>query len=74
MAHASIDRPRGKQGFASMSPELRRTISSKGGKSIPAELRAFSRRQELAKEAGRKGGLATSRNRHSPASEIGSSG
>jgi general stress protein YciG len=63
MANRSIDRPKGKQGFASMAPDLRRAICSKGGKSIPAALRAFSRRQDLAREAGRKGGLATGRNR-----------
>jgi general stress protein YciG len=38
----SSHEPKGRQGFASMSPELRREISRKGGQSIPAQKRAFS--------------------------------
>jgi uncharacterized protein len=62
MAEAS-NRPKGKRGFASMSPEQRRVIASKGGKSIPDERRAFSRRKDLTSDAGRKGGLVSGRNR-----------
>ncbi len=40
-----------------LTPERRREISSKGGKSIPAAKRSFSQNRELAREAGRKGGL-----------------
>ncbi len=65
MAEASFDKPRSKRGFASISPERRREIASMGGKSIPAQNRAFARQRELAAEAGRKGGIATGRNRHS---------
>ena len=48
-----------KRGFASLSPEQRREIASMGGKSVPAEKRAFSQNKELATKAGRKGGLAS---------------
>lgn len=44
-----------------LSPERRREISSKGGKSIPAAKRSFSQNRELAREAGRKGGLTPRR-------------
>lgn len=45
-----------KGGFASLSPEKRREIASKGGKSVPSEKRSFSQNPELAAKAGRKGG------------------
>ncbi|HWE21513.1 MAG TPA: KGG domain-containing protein [Hyphomicrobiaceae bacterium] len=61
----SSHEPKGRQGFASMSPELRREISRKGGQSIPAQKRAFSQRKELGRSARRKGGVAIGRNRHS---------
>jgi general stress protein YciG len=54
---------RGKRGFASMSLERRREIASMGGRSIPDANRAFSKQRGLAREAGRKGGLAIHRNR-----------
>lgn len=44
------------RGFAAMTPERRREISSKGGKSVPAEKRGFSRDPNLAREAGKKAG------------------
>ncbi len=44
-----------KRGLASMSPEKRREIASMGGKSVPAEKRAFSN-PGLASAAGKKGG------------------
>lgn len=47
------------RGFASMSPEKRREIASKGGKSVPKEKRSFSVNRALAISAGKKGGLAT---------------
>jgi general stress protein YciG len=49
--------PNSTRGFASMSPEKRREISSKGGKSIPPEKRSFSQNRALAREAGRIGGI-----------------
>lgn len=47
-----------RRGFASMTPERRREIASKGGKSVKPENRAYSRDKDLASRAGRKGGLA----------------
>lgn len=44
------------RGFASMDPEKQREIAAKGGESVPAAKRSFSRNPELAAEAGRKGG------------------
>lgn len=52
-------KPKRKQGFASLSPEKRREIASKGGKSVPKEKRSFAVNRALATEAGRKGGQAT---------------
>jgi general stress protein YciG len=49
-------KPRGCQGFASLSPEQRREIAAKGGSSVPAEKRSFSQDRDLAENAGRKGG------------------
>lgn len=48
------------RGFASMDEEKQRKIASKGGKSVPAEERSFSKDPELASEAGRKGGQNSS--------------
>ena len=56
---ATEGKPKGKRGFASMSPEKRREIASKGGKSVPKEKRSFSANRALAMEAGRKGGQST---------------
>lgn len=44
------------RGFASMDRERQRQIASKGGESVPASKRSFSKNPELAAEAGRKGG------------------
>lgn len=44
-----------------ITPERRREISSLGGKAIPAAKRSFSQNRELAREAGRKGGLTPRR-------------
>lgn len=51
-------KPKGKTGFANMSPEKLRQIASKGGKSVPKEKRSFARDPKLAAAAGLKGGLA----------------
>jgi len=45
-----------KRGFAGMTPEKRKEIATKGGKSVPAEKRAFSQNRALASRAGVKGG------------------
>jgi general stress protein YciG len=54
------------RGFASLTPERRREIASKGGKSVPAEKRAYSTNRELAATAGKKGGLAVSKPSEEP--------
>lgn len=59
-AAASKKRPRG---FATLSPERRREISSKGGIVSHQMGRAHEFTQEEAREAGRKGGKATHANR-----------
>lgn len=70
----------GGRGFAGMDPQRQREIASKGGKSVPAEERSFSRNHDLAAQAGRKGGKSVpagersfSRN-HSLAVEAGRKG
>ena len=50
------------RGFASMDEEKQREIARKGGESVPAEKRSFSKDHELASEAGRKGGHASGGN------------
>lgn len=49
-------RRRGRQGFASMSPDEQRRIASKGGKAAHAKGTAHEWSSEEAKAAGRKGG------------------
>jgi uncharacterized protein len=56
---ANENAPKGRQGFASMTPERRREIASKGGKAAHAQGKAHTWTAEQAKEAGRKGGTAT---------------
>lgn len=46
------------RGFASMSPEKRREIASRGGKATSPEARAFAKNPELASRAGKVGGKA----------------
>ena len=52
-----------KRGFASMTPEKQRAIASLGGKSLKAEQRSFSRNRKLAAEAGRIGGVVSTKGR-----------
>lgn len=47
-----------RRGFAAMDPEKQREIARKGGASLTAEKRTFSRDRELAARAGAKGGAA----------------
>jgi hypothetical protein len=42
-----------------MTPERRKEIARKGGASVPADKRSFSRDKDLAASAGRKGGEAS---------------
>jgi general stress protein YciG len=53
-----FDDPRKRRGFASMDPDRRRELASKGGKSVPAAKRSFSQSPDLASKAGRKGGMS----------------
>jgi hypothetical protein len=46
------------RGFGSMDERKQHDVASKGGQSVPAEERSFSKDRELASEAGRKGGEA----------------
>jgi general stress protein YciG len=48
-----------RRGFAAMSPDQRRFIASKGGRSVPADRRSFSQDRQLAARAGRKGGQSS---------------
>lgn len=52
-----------KQGFAIMNPERQREIASLGGKSVAPLNRAYAKNKELARTAGRLGGLATKNRR-----------
>lgn len=49
-------KPKQRRGFAAMSPEKRHEIARKGGASVPAEKRSFTKNKLLAAAAGRKGG------------------
>lgn len=51
------EKPKSRRGFASMTPERRREIASRGGFAVKPENRSYSKNRELAAEAGRKGGL-----------------
>ncbi len=46
------------RGFASLSPEHRREIASKGGKALRPDQRSFYKDRKLAADAGRLGGQA----------------
>jgi general stress protein YciG len=54
---------RARQGFAVLDPELRRSIASKGGKAVHAQGKAHEFTSDEAREAGKKGGEAVSRDR-----------
>lgn len=51
------EKPKLKKGFALQSTEYVKKMASKGGKSIPYDGRALVMDRELAKDAGRKGGI-----------------
>lgn len=61
MTDSTKSKPRRRVGFAAMSPERQREIAASGGRAVKPENRSFSRNNELAKTAGRKGGLAKPR-------------
>lgn len=51
------------RGFATLRPEKRRLISSKGGRAAHQKGSAHQFTSEEAREAGKKGGLASARSR-----------
>jgi general stress protein YciG len=51
-----VIKPKSKRGFASMTPERRREIAAKGGKSVPKTSRYFYQSHENASNAGKIGG------------------
>ena len=66
------------RGFASMDRQKQREIASKGGKAVHVKGTAHEWTSEEAREAGRKGGMASHRRRKemadSPESDAGSQG
>ncbi len=54
-----LEKPKAKRGFAVMDPDRRREIAARGGASVPAEKRSFSKSRDLAISAGRTGGSAS---------------
>jgi general stress protein YciG len=55
------------RGFASMARDKQREIASKGGKAAHAKGTAHEWSREQAREAGRRGGLASARRKKRPA-------
>ncbi len=62
-----------KKGFASLSPEKRREIASKGGKAVHQKGNAHKFNSETARKAGKIGGKSVSENKEHMA-EIGRRG
>jgi general stress protein YciG len=58
-----LERPKSRRGFASMDLTRQREIASKGGKAAHAQGRAHEFTVDEARDAGRKGGAAVSRDR-----------
>ena len=58
------------RGFASMDRDKQREIASKGGRAAHVRGTAHEWTSEQAREAGRKGGLASHMNRHSAQSDM----
>ena len=55
--------PKKPRGFATWTPEKRREVASRGGKSAQEAGTGHSFTSETGREAGKKGGIATSKNR-----------
>ena len=51
MTESSEEPPKRKRGLAALSPERRRAIAAMGGRSVPAEKRAFSQDPQFAAKA-----------------------
>lgn len=58
--------PHGRRGFAGMTAEQQREIASRGGRAAHAQGKAHRWSAEEAKEAGRKGGMASKRKAREP--------
>ena len=63
MAHGEEKEKKRPRGFAAMNAEKQRQIASKGGKVAHERGHAHEFTSEEAREAGRKGGMAVSRDR-----------
>lgn len=63
MADSSTSTGTSKRGFASMDPQRKREIASKGGRAAHEKGTAHEFSPEEARQAGRKGGEVVSRNR-----------
>jgi len=68
MADSSTSTGTSKRGFASMDPQRKREIASKGGRAAHEKGTAHEFSPEEARQAGRKGGEVVSRNRDHMAS------
>ena len=64
----AVSKGRGR-GFASMSPEKKREIASKGGKAAHQKGTAHEWTSEEARDAGRKGGIASHQRRREQTSQ-----
>ena len=62
-AQRSSGRPGSRRGFAAMDPSRQREIASKGGRAAHAKGTAHEWSADEAREAGRKGGVAVSKDR-----------
>ncbi len=71
--HPENNNNKSKRGFAALSAEERRAMASKGGKAVQKKGTAHQFSPEEARLAGRKGGMAVSRDRRYMA-EIGQKG
>lgn len=58
-----------RRGFAAMSPERQREIASQGGRAAHKQGVAHEWNQEAARQAGKKGGLASGKKRVSESEE-----
>lgn len=54
----AINPPKKLRGFARLSPEQRKEMARKGGKSVPGHKRSFATNRKLAISSGHKGGLS----------------
>ncbi len=70
----AVGTPPRKRGFAALSPERLRVVSSAGGKAAHAKGVGHEFTSEEAREAGRKGGIATGRKGRDHMAKVGAMG